>query len=628
MARMTRMNGPMKCLSLSFLCWVAGLTAVLGLPAPAAAQTVLNRTAHIVEWDLPAQADASPGAMIVDSQGHDKNRLWFVTRLGEPRVYRMDPSKSLMAGSAQWKAWALSPFTPTVGGLRKLRGSWDRRYIFVRTSESIQRIDTLSCDSTTCARLEYLDQLGSVNVSDMAVDDQNNLFTTGTDNPGDPTVSYVQMLPFGSAVTNGSSGNATVTRWTVGGGAGFCADLGNTTTSFPCVSGIAALPSNRNLVYYSEPYGTDGLGNIAELNIATNNVRRWSLAALPPDTDGGIVKQPRQLAIDRWGVIWVITGSGHLVSLDPCQNRMRKHAVPSALASDPFGLAPDDDVVGYTDTARNMIGMLLPKGPTVCVSPTTLCAPKACLSKTVMGQLADVSSGSVPPQGKVIQATITTKTDGVFVEAQLDSAPPSNPSATNDSVSPLGITANKGKAQGTFFYAVGANGTGTANRVGFVRMPMPEKVRHPRDDDDAEDGFDHDHHPSGWHNQGQRGDDDDDDDGIGGDNDSPTAHENVNVNDDAPVQGGQHVDYPMVASPTSLALIFVATSVNDPLAQLKVDIYDSLGMLMATSAPTPGLGIATVLLPAAGNYTARVSNLGVTSNTHTPMSIVREPPEP
>jgi len=53
----------------------------------------------------------------------------------------------------------------------------------------------------------------------MAVDDQNNLFTTGTDNPGDPTVSYVQMLPFSAAVTSGTSATVTVTRWTVGGGA-------------------------------------------------------------------------------------------------------------------------------------------------------------------------------------------------------------------------------------------------------------------------------------------------------------------------------------------------------------------------------------------------------------------------
>jgi hypothetical protein len=295
--------------------------------------------------------------------------------------------------------------------------------------------------------------------------------------------------------------------------------------------------------------------------------------------------------------VWVITGSGHLVSLNPSNNQMRKHAFPGNGSGDPFGLAPDDDVVGYTDAGRNMVGMLFPKGPSVSPCPSVQCnVTKVCPTKLAFGERADVACGTVCPVGKVIKAQVTTKSDGVFVEAQLDSN-------ANDSISPLGITPNKGKAQGTFFYAVGFQNDLTVDRVGFVRLPMPQKVRHPRDDDD-------------------------DDDGLGSAQDSPTAHENVNVSDDAPLQGGQSVFYPMTASPTSLALIFVATSVDDPLAQIKVDIYNSLGMLMATSAPTPGVGVATVLLPAADNYTARVTNLGVTANTHTPMSIVREPPEP
>jgi hypothetical protein len=239
-----------------------------------------------------------------------------------------------------------------------------------------------------------------------------------------------------------------------------------------------------------------------------------------------------------------------------------------------------------------------------------------------MGERANVASGSVPPMPAVVPAVVTNKADGVFVEAMIGL------SGGHDSEAPLGITANKGKGQGTFFYAVGLPGAAAVDRIGFVRFPMPQKVRHPRDDDDPEDGFDHSKHPNGWHNQGQRGDDDDDDDGLGGDKDSPTAREDVTVNDDTPLQGGQSMDYPVVASPTSLALIFSAVSVNDPLAVLKVDIYNSLGMLMATSAPTPGAAVATVLLPAAGSYTARVRNMGVVPNTHTPMSIVREPPLP
>lgn len=94
--------------------------------------------------------------------------------------------------------------------------------------------------------------MGSFNVSDLSVDDQNHIFTTGSTD-GDPFTpvapthledSYVQML---------TPATGTITRWTVGGGAGFCAPLDSTTTSFPCISGIAVLPSNRNLVYFSEP---------------------------------------------------------------------------------------------------------------------------------------------------------------------------------------------------------------------------------------------------------------------------------------------------------------------------------------------------------------------------------------
>src|SRR2546429_9606689 len=84
------------------------------LPAATSAQTVQppvvqTRTTHIVEFDLPAIADASPGAMIVDSQGQDNSRIWFVTRLTDgtnvnngQRVIRLVPQKSVMKCSAQW----------------------------------------------------------------------------------------------------------------------------------------------------------------------------------------------------------------------------------------------------------------------------------------------------------------------------------------------------------------------------------------------------------------------------------------------------------------------------------------------------------------------------------------------
>jgi hypothetical protein len=586
----------------------------LATATPTAPQTVQTRTAHAIEWDLPAEADASPGAMVVDTHGDDKNRLFFVTRLGIPRVFQMNPFTRAMKGSAQWTSWDLAEDSFTTGGTRRLRASHDRRFMFVRTAASLQRVDTQSCSNGTCARVEWLDQVGSLNVSDVAVDDQYSVFTTGFTDPLSATSSYVQKVTSIASPPDGTTVSTTATRWTVGGGAGFCAVLPDrTTTSFPCLSGVAVLRSNRNLIYYSEPEGDDGNGNIAELNVYTNAVRRWHLSALaPPDPQAGPVEQPRQLTIDKWGVVWVITGSGHLVSLNPSTNRLRVHTIPMGMASDPFGIAPDDDVVGYTDSGRNMVGMLFPDGPTFYVSPTSGTAPRTTVTIDAVGERSNVTSGSTPPVGKVFQASIFTKADGVFVEAQIDSN-------GNDDLSPLGISPNKGKGQGTFFYAVGFNGGG-ANRVGFLRMPKPKKVKHPRDDDDAEDGFDHNQHPNGWH-MNDNGDDDDD----GLDNMEDTANfENVQVADDAPLQPGQSVDFPISASSTTLALVAVATA-DDPLAALKVDIYNALGMLMATSPLTPGLGIATLPLPTAGAYTVRVRNMGTTPNTTTPMLITREP---
>src|SRR2546428_8056892 len=185
------------------------VVAALLTPLSAAAQTVQNRTAHIVEWDLPALADASAGAMIVDTTGDDQNRLWFVTRLGDQRGIRFDPATSLMTGPARSKSWQLAADSFTTGGTKKLRASRDRRFIFVRTAVSIQRIDTQNCDTAnpqTCQRIEWFDQpVNSQTVSDMSVDDLNNVFTTATlaATPASPTsdelaAAYVQRLTPGS----------------------------------------------------------------------------------------------------------------------------------------------------------------------------------------------------------------------------------------------------------------------------------------------------------------------------------------------------------------------------------------------------------------------------------------------
>src|SRR6185436_15290694 len=131
--------------------------------------------------------DAQPGAMVVDSQGHDKNRVWFVTRLGAPqRAFKFEPPKSLMTGLARWTSWELSETGGPgfSGGLKKMRPSYDRRFVVVRTQNSLQVIDTKDCDNAvnpTCKRTVWLDQVPEViSVSDVAVDDVNNIYTATT----------------------------------------------------------------------------------------------------------------------------------------------------------------------------------------------------------------------------------------------------------------------------------------------------------------------------------------------------------------------------------------------------------------------------------------------------------------
>jgi hypothetical protein len=239
--------------------------------------------------------------------------------------------------------------------------------------------------------------------------------------------------------------------------------------------------------------------------------------------------------------------------------------------------------------------------------------PRQTVSVTVLGERAAVDSGSIAPQGFVVPATVTTKGDGVFVEALVGA------NGGHDSESPLGITPAKWKGQGAFFYAVGLAGDG-ADRVGFVRLPVVQKLKHPRDDDDVDDGC---CAPprSGWHN----GDaDDDDDDGQGNEFDSPTAHETATIGDPSPLGPGQSAQYQLVASPTTLALLAGATA-DDVLGSVTVEIYNALGVLVAGSVSTPGSALSTLPLPSPGTYTVNVKNVGIRTFTHTPTLVIREP---
>jgi hypothetical protein len=615
--------------------WFAAVVAGLAVLITSTVTTLTaTPTARLIEWDLPAQADSTPGAVVVDTHGQDKNRMYFVTRGGIPTLYRMEFPKSLTKGSARWTSWALNAIF--AGGVKKVRASHDRRFLYVRTitstlGEAVERIDTEKCGSGSCERTVWSDDtIMGLDVSDVAIDGKNNVFTAHTPF-NDPTQSYVQRL------TPLSDNNATITRWNVtGSGAGLCGNdaMPNDPGSInsPCISGIAVHPNKDYLVYYSEPSNNA----IAELNIGVYppTVRRWSLlnlniavaaaCTMPPCMTP--ISGPRQLNIDKWNKVWVVTGTGHLVSLNPSTNNMTAHEMPENANADPFGIAPDDDVVGYTASRNNRLGMLFPSKKSYLIQPSQPAAVDKTVIPNVHGNVEDSTCNSdlVSPIGKTVEAKVTTKQGDTFIEAQLDAGFDDNGKAS-DSQNPLGITPVKAKSQGTFFYTVGTNlMTPGVDRVGFARLPIKQKIKNPRDDDDENDGRGGDHPWHDWHDHNNNGDSDDD--GIEDEHDSKTAHEHVQRGDSTPVQGGQSVSYPMTASATSLALIAKAVAEN-PLAQIGIDILDARGLLVATSVPTPGVAVAQVLLPAAGNYTARVRNYGLLPVRQAPTLIVREPPD-
>lgn len=653
----------------------AALAAAAMTPHPAAATTDITApltsgigtpsttTAHVIEWDLtsiPDQLDLQAGAVSTDTRGEDHNQLWFVSRLAaatDPtldgqRIYRFNPSESLYKADARWTAWGLRVDT-FVGGLKRVKPSHDRRYVFVRSAQFIQRIDTRSCSAATsvapatCERVVYVAlpaaEPPGMFVSDIATDDRNRVFTTGFTAGVSGDLGYVQMIdPAAAAVYD-----AVKNTWTMKGqrwlddGAGQC--LSGPTSGF-CNAGIDVHPGKQNLVYFVEVAGD---GFIAELNIANSkpsvsapNIRRWSLAQLGAAT-GDTISQPRVLKIDRSGKIWINTGSGHLVSLDPATNRMTKHLLPDGASNDPWAVAPDDDVVGYTGAQTHKVAMMFPKRKPVTIYPSTGVAPIEPVDILVQKERAELTSGTVPGEAKIVATKITSNTDGLFIEGLINtgtSADSTSMVSSEPSLVPLGITANRSKSQGSFFYTVGGSGDATpdpafpdgfppgaafAKRVGHIRLPMKDRAKFPRDDDDADDGFDRNRHPK-WHNSEPE---DEDADAVPDRYDTPSSRDNMSQADATPVAAGQVADYQVVTSASPLALI-AAVQPDNAMAVVAVDVYNTLGTLVGTSGPVVGLATATVPTPGAGTFTVRVRNLSAVPVTCTPTFVVREPAVP
>jgi hypothetical protein len=434
----TRRLATLVGVALPFVLNTAAPVGLRAAGAPAQTQTTLIKV-KLIEWDLPEQMDNTPGGMAVDVQG-DGNRIWFTTRvqMGDaPRLYQFDLHGGKKVNKGQWVSYELDPdFSGVANGLRKIRTSHDkdRRFVFVHTAVSLQRIDTLDCQKAAgtldplvingdCGRKAWLhndamqadltpDPNGPTNPdsgSDVAVDDYNNVFTVsaallpdGTAPAGvtipdsisfpaptaAPGTSFVQRLIPDKASSN-------VIRWYVGHNVGIC-----TSFSSPCLSGIT-YDKRRDRIYFSEPGdGLDDFGAIAELDMAHNAVRRWDFATLSTMTVDTI-REPRQLNIDSDGKLWTVTGSGHLVSLDPGKNRMSKHKTPIFAAGDDaftdlFGVAPDGGLIGYTDSSQitSKVGMLAPNRDFVIVYPKTVYVPSRTLTIQPTPGRANRTSGT------------------------------------------------------------------------------------------------------------------------------------------------------------------------------------------------------------------------------------------
>jgi hypothetical protein len=642
---------------------MAGLTAGT---TPAAAQITSTSsttpsttpiTVRLIEWDLPQQMDNVPGGMVVDVQG-DRNRLWFVTRTqagDAPRVYRVElRGDKKNKDTAEWYSWELDPLASGVAnGLRKVRSSKDGRFIFVHTTEAMQRIDVTTCypiastvsiagfyPTAECPRRTWPHaqpafdpRTPGLTGSDVAVDDYGNVYAAVAVNEG-PEQSFIQRLNPGSNL---------VTRWYVGGSAGQCILAAE---SAPCLSGVDIDRSGR-YVYFSQPEGgpngTLGEGAIAELDTKYNSMRVWPFSTLNAELkDPTPVVEPRQLHVDDDGRIWVVTGSGHLVSLDPRNNRMTRHLVPDA-SRDLFGVSPDSSLIGFTNTdaTENTVGFLKPNRNFVPVPPETVGVLYQTFKPVFDDGKANRTNGRTSPTSKKAMGRRTTTPDGTFVEAQIATGTPSGSAYTSPtpSMMPLGITPDRNASAGTFFYAVGDPGDVAFNRIGRARLPRNNiKARIERDDDDidddgkradADDDVDDDGIPNAMDGDNDNdgtpdvSDDDDDDDGIEDDFDSKDKKESKQSSQQD-VSSGQYAQDAFTVNPSTLLVVASATS-TDLLAPVSVEILNEAGQIVASSLASPGSAVITFAPPAAGgSYTLRVKNQSVGLATLSTKILTRE----
>src|SRR5206468_9634349 len=118
---------------------------------------------------------------------------------------------------------------------------------------------------------------------------------------------------------------------------------------------------------------------------------------------------------------------------------------PAGTTTDPFGVAPDGGVIGYTDNSdlQNKVAMLLPRDGFITVPPTAP-VPVASRTFTNNGETQPVTraNGAAQPRAKTFTVTQTSAPDGTYIEAR------TGVESANDSFNPAGITPDRSGSVG------------------------------------------------------------------------------------------------------------------------------------------------------------------------------------
>ena len=420
-------------------------------PVAAQVETVL---ADFIDWDLPSLEGAglcpsSIGAVTLPPTG---DPVYYVTlgtgcpsispnnpgRVG-PVMVRFTPGMPMDTAQATWRAWNLGGTIEDTGGMKITRAQDTG---FVRGGSEIIRVNMNTGFLTHWT--DVLVTQDPISRSDLALVERCGFVDVYSTHNDALNGGVVERL----TVANGST-TATVTRWAVGGGAGS-----------EYLGGVAY---SQGKIYFSESIAN----NIGILDPNTNTVRRFSLLSVGADT-------PRQISIDTSGIVWVVTGSGHLVSLNPCTGDMASYLIPGlgftaspgAMAS-PFGVANSGGVVGFTELGGKKVGMLIPNKPTVQVSAACSTASKTCSTLIGTTECIIPDTGVAQPQAKPNNPAIHSNIDpfGEFIEASLP----------DDGDTPIGIYRDPGGPVGSFYFVDGPSGP-SMHRLSHVVMPVSSVV--------------------------------------------------------------------------------------------------------------------------------------------------------